>query len=115
MERSRVVSLAGTIVGKIWMPCAECTLEVELTERDFRYSDNSRPTIRDFALRATNDGNFQSAALTADSVFIFERIRQTARTTTISRRVVPVTAFKSIQDCVDARESWELRTDEDEE
>jgi len=109
------VSLHGTIVGNIWMPCAECTKDVSLSERDFRYSDNSRPTIRDFALRATNDGDFRGSNLTADSEFVFKRIRKTASGTVTRTRSLPVSRFKSIADCLDTRESWEVLTDSEDQ
>ena len=106
------VSLTGTVVGAIWMPCAECTKDVRLSENDFRYSDNSRPTLRDFALLATNDGDFRGCNLTADSAFVFKRTRKTATGTVTRKRTIPVTAFRSLSDCVDKREAWEVLTDD---
>lgn len=109
------VALIGTIAGNIWMPCAECTKEVRLSESDFRYSDNSRPSIRDFALQATNDGDFRGCNLTADSAFVFKRTRKTETGTVTRTRTIPVTRFGSISDCLDKRESWEILTDSDED
>ena len=55
------ISISGQIQGHIWMPNAVCTKDFTVSEDDFRYSDGSRPTLRDMVLRATNDGDFQSA------------------------------------------------------
>lgn len=109
------VSLFGTIVGQIWMPNAECSKVVKLAESDFRYHDNSRPTLRDFALKATNDGDFQSCNLTADSEITFERTRQTASGKVTRTRTIPVSQFPSIADCIDQRESWEFSSSDDDE
>jgi hypothetical protein len=104
----RDVSLHGVLVGKIWMPACECTKDVTLAESDFRHSDNSRPTLRDFALKATNDGDFQSCSLTSDSVFEFKRIRETGTRRITQRRFFQVSQFPSVADCIDARESCEV-------
>ena len=53
--------ITGQIQGRIWMPACVCTKTFTVSEDDFRYSDGSRPTLRDMVLRATNDGDFQSA------------------------------------------------------
>jgi hypothetical protein len=109
----REVSLHGVLVGRIWMPACEWTKDISLAESDFRHSDNSRPTLRDFALKATNDGDFQSCSLTADSVFEFRRIRETGTRRITQRRFFQVSQFPSVADCVDARESCEVLPEED--
>ena len=43
------------------MPACICTKDFNVSEDDFRYSDGSRPSLRDMVLRATGDGDFQSA------------------------------------------------------
>lgn len=106
----RYVELNGLVVGNIWMPNAECWKNVSIGENDFRYSDGSRPTLRDMAERATNDGDFQSCNLTADSEFIFTRERVTSSGVVVRRRRMHVSQFPSVRDMVDARESWEIET-----
>ena len=54
-------TIHGQIQGTTWMPAYTCTKDFTVSEDDFRYSDGSRPTLRDMVLRATNDGDFQSA------------------------------------------------------
>ena len=56
-------TIRGQIQGTIWMPAYTCTKDFTVSEDDFRYSDGSRPTLRDMVLKATNDGDFQSAAV----------------------------------------------------
>ena len=58
---STIAHVHGQIQGRIWMPSVTCTKSFSVSENDFRYSDGSRPTLRDMVLRATNDGDFQSA------------------------------------------------------
>ena len=58
-----IAHIHGQIQGRIWMPACVCTKSFRVSEDDFRYSDGSRPTLRDMILRATNDGDFQSAAV----------------------------------------------------
>ena len=56
-------TIHGQIQGTIWMPTYTCTKDFTVSEDDFRYSDGSRPTLRDMVLKATNDGDFRSAAV----------------------------------------------------
>lgn len=112
MTQQTNVALIGVVVGRIWMPATECTKDVSISESEFRYSDGSRPTLRDLALRATNDGDFQSCSLTADSFFEFQRVRRAGNTSVVRTRVMPVTAFRSVADCIDSRESCEVCGDE---
>ena len=114
MTHQTTITLNGMLVGPIWMPAAECIKPITLDrKRDFRYSDGSLPTAREMALRATNDGDFQSCALTVDSYFEFERSTWRGSTLIRRSRIISVTAFPSIADCVDERESCEMHDDED--
>lgn len=116
MPHQTTVTLKGTLVGKIWMPAAECTKPVTLDRRhDFNYFDKVLPTARDMVLRATNDGDFQSCNLTADSYFEFERAARRGSTLIRRSRIIPVTAFPSIADCIDSRESCEMGPDNSDE
>ena len=65
----------GEVTGKIWMPAAECTKEfsweLERIPRDERYRTayaHGWPAqiteLRDILLHITNDGDFQSCAIT---------------------------------------------------
>ena len=54
-------SIHGQIQGDIWMPFTTCTKSFSVGERDFNYSDGSRPSLRDMVLHVCNDGDFQSA------------------------------------------------------
>ena len=116
MPSQTSVTLHGTLVGRIWMPSREYSKPVTCDrQRDFRYSDGSLPTAREMVLHATNDGDFQSCQLTADSYFKFERDRYAPNGCTRIRRtkVRLVTEFPSIADCIDSRESCELDSDDD--
>ena len=53
------IHISGQVQGTIWMPAATCTKEFSVSEDDFRYSDGSRPTLRDMVLQSTNDGDFR--------------------------------------------------------
>ena len=116
MTHQTTITLNGMLVGRIWMPAAECTKPITLSRRrDFRYADNSLPTAREMVLRATSDGDFRSCALAADSYFEFTRSSQRGSTIIKRSRSIPVTAFPSIADCIDARESCELDTGDGDE
>ncbi len=86
----------GFIVGPIWWPAgAECfkPLQYSLTDHDRRSSEPM--TLREHVLRATNDGDFQSATL-AHAVLVVERRLG-------SRRVIrsfPLSKFPSVADCL---------------
>lgn len=113
------IVLIGTVAGTIWMPARTCWKDVKLSysphlgpfQDDFRYSDGSKPTARDFALKATNDGDFQSCDLTADSAIRVSRRHHTDTGFTDHVREFPVTLFPSMADCVSKLESWELDSD----
>ena len=61
MSSKTIARIHGQIQGPIWMPTCVCTKFFNVSENDFLYSDGSRPTLRDMVLKATNDGDFQSA------------------------------------------------------
>lgn len=90
------ISIRGYIVGKIWWPAgAECYKELEysITREDSRFSEPG--TLRDHVLRATNDGDFQSATL-AHAELIVECRRDRRRVI----RSFPLSHFPSIADCL---------------
>jgi hypothetical protein len=70
------ITLYGEIAGYIWMPAVECTKEfhLELTRIPRKSSTRTYPGIaprsmeitclRDALLHLTNDGDFQSSAIT---------------------------------------------------
>jgi hypothetical protein len=113
MTTTTTVTLRGHIVGPIWMPTTDCWKPVEADSESFERSTGERPTARDLALRATEDGDFMHCRLTADSEFEFERVTRSNGSVKVLHRRVPVTAFPSIADCVDERESWEMGEGED--
>lgn len=100
------VSISGIIAGDIWMPCVTCTKPFTVGEQDFRYSDGSRPSIRDMVLQATNDGDFRGASI-LDATVVFERISMDSPTKIIRERSMDIRLFPSVADCVIAAESEE--------
>lgn len=93
------VSITGTIAGQIWMPAATCGKHFTIDESDFRYSDGSRPTLREMVLRATNDGDFQSCEI-IDATVTFKRSTQTLTGTIVRTRHMDIRQFPSVADCV---------------
>lgn len=91
------IRIRGFVVGPIWWPAgAECykPLDYSITREGVRMVPD-RGTLRDHVLRATNDGDFQSATL-ARAKLIIERRRG-------SRRVIrswPLSQFPSVADCL---------------
>lgn len=62
--------LHGTLIGKIWMPAITChkPVKINLTNVRSRYSGGPAGTFRHtLDMHVTNDGDFQSCALTKDS------------------------------------------------
>jgi hypothetical protein len=89
------ISLRGFIVGPIWWPAgAECykPLDYSIT-RESALIDGG--TLRDHVLRATNDGDFQSATLACAELVIERRAG--------NRRVIrsfQLSHFPSVADCL---------------
>lgn len=102
------VYIRGQIQGPIWMPTITCTKYFTVSKDDFRYSDGSRPTLRDMVLRATNDGDFQSADISFGTLTI-ELIRPRKDGTGYStrKRNWDLRRFASIQDCIVAEDDVE--------
>lgn len=101
------ISLRGYIVGPIWWPAgAECfkPLDYDITSESARMDGG---TLRDHVLRATNDGDFQSATL-AHAELVVERRNG-------SRRVIrsfPLSRFPSVADCLHPEgDDWCPQTD----
>ena len=101
------VYLRGTVYGPIWMPAVECWKPVTVSAQ---YADGSRLTLRDMALRATADGDFQSASLTTDSEVVFEQTIKKGNRTLRRVKWYPVSHFPSIADCVGEKFSWEIES-----
>lgn len=103
------VKLIGGLTGKIWWPVgAQCgfPIRIDLKEEAQRFSE--KPTLRELVLHLFRErgGDFQSTELTADTVIVVSRceVRQegSKRVTTHVCREWPITAFKSIKDCVNS-------------
>lgn len=90
------ISLRGYVVGPIWWPAgAECykPIRYSITNEDARFTEPG--TLRDHVLRATNDGDFQSATLACAAIVIERRQG--------NRRVIrsfPLARFPSVADCL---------------
>src|SRR5271169_1292286 len=97
----KTITLYGEVAGQIWMPAVECTkgFHLELTRISGYSSTRTYPGIaparmeitclRDALLHLTNDGDFQSCAITwavLEVSHYFEEPGST-RTAQIRRRV----------------------------
>ena len=93
--------IEGQIQGPIWMPSVVCTKSFNVSEDDFRYSDGSRPALRDMVLRAINDGDFQSADISFGNLII-EAInpRKDGRGQIARTRSFDLRMFGSVADCI---------------
>lgn len=90
------IILRGFIVGPIWWPAGvECykPLNYSITREDGRFSEPG--TLRDHVLRATQDGDFQSATLACAEIVVTCQ-RERRRVT----RSFPLSHFPSIADCL---------------
>lgn len=110
-------SIYGEIQGDIWMPSTTCVKHFDISEDAFLYSDGSRPTLRDMVLKATNDGDFQSANIS----WGFLRIEMTRQHVSghgkfTRTREFDLRKFPSIADCiVDEDDIVEISIDDYEE
>ena len=92
-------TLTADIIGEIWMPQTVCTKEcVSVTSSrekgfpdDFRYSDGSRPTLREMALRLLDDGDFRSCRFQADAVMLTSTYYKGNKRITATRFLSPET------------------------
>jgi hypothetical protein len=94
------VTLYCKIAGPIWMPATTAFKDVKLTDSkspfsDFRYSDGSRPTLRDMVLKATNDGDFQNAALVEGSI----KVRHHRKDRVVEKWIELSPETRTIEDC----------------
>lgn len=107
------ISIRGYIVGQIWMPTTECykRLDYDLTREDARFT--APGTLRDHVLRATNDGDFQSATLAHAELVVTRRKREGTRTVTVTR-AWPLSRFPSVADCIHPEgDDWCPQGDDD--
>jgi len=108
------VELSGVVYGPIWWPTGQiCSMPVRLRERDFLFSDGSRPSARDFCEHATSPGNFQSCELTRDSMFVFTRWSQRGDDMIRRQRFVEVTKFPSVADYIGDKDQCEVTPNEE--
>jgi hypothetical protein len=85
------------------MPATVCTKDFNVSEDDFRYSDGSRPTLRDMVLKATNDGDFQSADVSFGWLTVEAIVRRKDGQGQVSRKRhfdLRSPLFASIADCL---------------
>jgi len=110
MTTKTTITLTGTVIGTIWMPCAECWKDVNIDNGDFRFSDGGKPTARDFALKAVCDGDFRQCKLSADSEFTFRKnhYADNGRLAKTTWRTIPASAFPSISDMIDERSHLDI-------
>lgn len=96
--------LTGTLVGTIWMPTRECQkrIDIDLNRERSRYSERAG-SLRHIIVGVVADGDFQSCALTGDSVITLKRIRIDGGRKTIKVRTIPLKQFKSVRDCIALR------------
>ncbi len=90
----------GTIQGNIWMGGLPCEKSVNYTVRDgTHFTDGKRESLRDAVLRITNDGDFQSCELLANS---YLQIKLTRANKTLTRNfdLNNKDLFPTIQDCI---------------
>ena len=96
--------IEGALVGKIWMPAVEA--QKPLSYRFVRYGHekltpftNVHETLREAALAATNDGDFQDCDFTADTVLVITKVSG-KHTRIIREKVIDLFRFPSIEDLV---------------
>ncbi len=100
MKRT-IATISGQIQGPIWMPACTCTKDFTVSEDDLRYSDGSRPSLRDMVLKATCDGDFQSAEVSFGHLTIEMLIPRTdGKGYTSRKRHFDLRQFQSIADCL---------------
>jgi len=94
----RTVTLIGTLEGPIWMPAvtAQKPVQADLTRIASTYVNATGSGLAEAAQSVTDDGDFQSARLTADSFVRIEHrwLRPTGWTSRV--RVVDVTNLPSL-------------------
>jgi hypothetical protein len=98
--------IRGYVVGPIWWPVgteAWKHLTYDITDQDARWSEPG--TLRDHALRALNDGDFQSCSIAAGELVTIATIQRNGRTYT-RRESRPLTCFPSIADCLHEDPDW---------
>jgi hypothetical protein len=94
------ISIHGYLVGQIWMPVTECykPLSYNITNESKRIT-GGKVTLRDHVLRATNDGDFQFAAIADGFLRATYRKQLGSRMVTVERDF-DLSMFPSISDCV---------------
>lgn len=93
--------IRGWIQGKIWMPPVTCTKHFHISEVDFRYADGKKPTLRDMVLKATNDGDFQSAELSEGELILTMVLPRADKKGSITKtKTFNLRWFPSVSDCV---------------
>jgi hypothetical protein len=100
----RSVTLVGAIEGRIWMAAvtAQKPLQADLTRIAGTYVNATGSGLVEAARSLCDDGDFQSARLTGDSVIVIEHRVPSAHGWVSHVRVVDVTALPSLADYVSA-------------
>ena len=96
MIASTRYEIIGGIIGPIWLPGPECWKPVNVSY------DRAQGPLREMALRAIDDEDFQTCRLTGDSVLRITREKRDNGRMTSRSRWWNLTAFPSIADCVAA-------------
>jgi hypothetical protein len=104
-QRRTDISIHGFLVGDIWMPMTECWKDLfyNITSEDERWSEPG--TLREHVCRATNDGDFRSAAIAQGELVV--TIRREAPQGTLTRsRSFPLSMFPSVRDMLHDDPDW---------
>ncbi len=102
MEKTVSIKIVGFLVGDIWMPKTECWKEFkyDITREQARFAPGEKLTLREHAIRATNDGDFQSCEM-GDAFLVIETARILKSGTVVTRsRSWPMEMFPSVSDMV---------------
>jgi hypothetical protein len=94
------VTISGYLVGQIWMPAAECYKPFTYDVQREQARTIGKMTLRDHALRATNDGDFQGCDIAEGVLSVTIRNGRYKRT-----RHFSLEQFASIEDM--RRDNWD--------
>ena len=99
------ISLAGHLVGSIWMPAMECSqyISADLTREQERFTE--KPTLRELLLHILMEhgGDFRSASFSRETTITLETTqpRKDGKGYRTRRRCYELTQFPTVADLVD--------------
>lgn len=99
------ITLEGFLVGTIWMPATECWKDLNYDATAQQARTDGKMSLRDHALRATMDRDFQSCTIATGTLVIERKTVVGSRVITRTRRF-PLERFPSISDLVHPDPDW---------